>query len=93
MDCRCTLNNNKNKEKQGECLYRNGDQVCEFTASKKNGYCGKHQNYHNKIQVEKTVCVDYVRGCKNILDEDDEFQRCEDCRKKKNEYQKIYNKS
>jgi len=48
------------------------------------GYCNKHQVQSWKEQIEKDgterVCGQWIRGCKNILDINDKFVECLECR-------------
>ena len=94
----CRNRGNKNriivKEKKVYCK----DKDCK-NGVKENGYCGKHQriwmkNKLDEIGTHKT-CTNFIRGCDANLEIDDEFNKCEDCRKndrindKKNRKSKI----
>jgi hypothetical protein len=61
----------------------------------KNGYCGKHQTYFWKEDQEKDgvhkVCINFIRGCRNLLGKDNEFSRCVDCRDKDRPRDKVRN--
>ncbi len=60
------------------CLY------CNKFGAHENGYCGKHQIVAWKLNIEKDgtqrVCSGWKRGCRNILEFDDKFKNCEECR-------------
>lgn len=81
-DCkeRSRLNREKAKEKIVLCIYDN----CIFKKSKENDYCGKHQLAFWKKTVEKNdtkkVCYGYLRGCRQLLDIDDKYSNCKNCR-------------
>jgi hypothetical protein len=69
-----------------ECKYENKDKKCHRPASE-NGYCGRHQTLgYLREQLEKDgtkkVCCNFERGCRNVLDINYEFAKCEECRNK-----------
>jgi len=67
---------------------------CKFEKSNDNDYCGKHQKEYFKEETEligKKVCVNYVRGCYNQMNKNDNYSRCLTCREKERvEYKKKY---
>jgi len=68
-----------------------GKDGCKFKHSKDNKYCNKHQIciFLDETQdLGKKTCVNYVRGCKEQLDIDYKFSRCEDCLKRDREKEK-----
>lgn len=63
---------------------------CKFEANE-SGYCGKHENCAEvfKLITEnsgKKVCTNYIRGCRNILDNDYGKKKCEKCLQKDRQY-------
>jgi len=91
---KCLERGKENREKISEeksktpmCLITN----CRYheQPEQKNGYCGKHQTKGWKFNVEKDgtkkVCGKWKRGCRNILDINYQFVKCDDCRKKERE--------
>lgn len=86
-DCknRQTKRREKEKEEVIKCIYKNGDKICNFKKSDDNEYCGKHQTQFFKDSVEsqgKKVCANYVRGCRQVLDQEYKFKKCQDCLEK-----------
>jgi hypothetical protein len=58
---------------------------CSSKKSDENAYCGKHQIHifiDETIQNGKRVCKNYIRGCKEVLEEDYTFSKCGICLKK-----------
>jgi len=89
----CKDRGKENREKVKEniifCKYLDKENnQCSFKVEPKlnNGYCGKHQTYFFKEDKEKDgknkVCLNFIRGCRNLLDKADEFSRCLICREK-----------
>lgn len=92
-------NREKDKEKLIICKFIDeNNKSCTFKQDDKlkNGYCGKHQTYFWKEEQEKDgehkTCSNFIRGCRNILQKDEEFSRCLDCRMKEREKDKERNK-
>lgn len=64
---------------------------CKFKKSNDNKYCIKHQIciFVDETQaLGKKMCVDYIRGCREQLDNDYKFSRCENCLKINREKEK-----
>lgn len=57
---------------------------CPFGRSEENEYCGQHKLEAWKEEVEqdktKKVCHGCIRGCRNLLDINDRFANCQECR-------------
>lgn len=91
--------NEKRKEKNKEMMIK--CKQCTNQALEDSDYCGKHQKEAYREQVESggmRVCLNYIRGCKNILQLDDKYKYCETCRAKerasdKKLRKKIFDKS
>jgi len=91
--CRERAKENREKHKSVKIICKGfvGNNSCVFEAQE-NGYCKKHQvqMWINEIEMDKTkkVCSGWNRGCKNILDINYEFKKCDDCRKieRENDY-------
>jgi hypothetical protein len=84
----------KDKENIILCKFYDKEKTCEFKQNSElnNGYCGKHQVYYWKQEIEKDgdkVCANFIRGCKNILEGD--FTRCLSCREKERNTEKMRN--
>lgn len=69
-----------------------GKDGCKFKKSKENKYCGKHQLClfaDETVALNKKVCYSYIRGCREQLELDYKFSKCQAClekdRKKDNE--------
>ena len=63
-----------------KCLYNN----CKFKRSEINEYCGKHQLQiflNDLIDKNKKPCYNYKRGCRNELNLEYEYSKCEVCLK------------
>lgn len=62
------------------CIY------CNKYKAQSNGYCGNHQIRLWKIEQEKDgkhkVCVNFIRGCRNLIDITIKFTRCSECLEK-----------
>lgn len=87
--CRNILDKNSKFSKCEECRSK-GKIKCKKEGCKNkqmvNGYCMLHQLAFWKEEVEKDgtkkVCVNYIRGCRNLLDIGYSFARCDECREK-----------
>jgi hypothetical protein len=56
--------------------------LCNFKKSEENDYCGKHQVDYFKEETEKEglkVCANVIRGCRNKLNEEYKYSKCEKC--------------
>lgn len=89
----------KHEENKIICKGTIKNEPCPFEANE-NGYCGNHQKQFWKQTIEddhtKKVCTEYIRGCKNVLDIDSEYGRCDDCREKgrnKDKIKRLINKT
>jgi hypothetical protein len=77
----------KRKEPENMCLAEN----CKYKKGE-NGYCGLHQTIffvENAKSQGKKCCNRYNHGCKNLLELDYRFTRCEECRIKERINDKI----
>ena len=69
----------------GQCkgTVRSTGKKCTNKVSE-NGYCGNHALEHWKLEQEqdtsKKVCTQYIRGCRNVLDIESKYVRCDECR-------------
>ena len=92
---RCLKRGKDHREKAKEnkifCKFiKKGGKQCDYEDSG-NGFCGKHKTYYFKEQTEKKgkkVCTDFIRGCRNELELDCKFSKCEPCRKRARDYEK-----
>jgi len=59
---------------------------CKHFALDNDDYCGEHQKLkkYNMLSKNNKVCVNWIRGCFNVLDENDKSS-CKNCKKKQNE--------
>lgn len=98
----CLERGKKNREQFREnvtlCKYIDKlDKHCTFKVEPKlnNGYCGKHQTYFWKEDKEKDgvhkVCLNFIRGCRNLLGLNEDFSRCLSCREKDRPKDKVRN--
>lgn len=58
---------------------------CKFKKSNENEYCGKHQIQlflDETIISGKKLCVNYIRGCKEQLEPEYSFSKCQECLEK-----------
>ena len=58
------------------------NEKCKFKPSKENKYCMKHQLclfVDETIETNKKVCANYIRGCRNQLEIDYKFNKCQEC--------------
>jgi len=62
---------------------------CKHYALKDDDYCGDHQKLKKYIILSKNnkVCTNWIRGCFNILEENDKSS-CKDCKKRESEKDK-----
>ena len=71
---------NREKMKQEVILCKKDG--CKFKKSNENEYCGKHQADYFKESTEKLnkkVCYNYIRGCREVLDLGYKFSKCQTC--------------
>jgi hypothetical protein len=71
-----------NKVKQKECIILCSKEGCKFKKSEENVYCGKHQLclFEDETRaLNKKLCYNYIRGCREQLDMDYSFSRCGIC--------------
>jgi hypothetical protein len=83
FDCR---KRNKKKHTYDKCN-KDGCNYKKSVKSKYNDYCGKHQRYAWKLDIEARklkVCRGYLRGCTHTLPIDYKFSSCLSCREKEN---------
>lgn len=77
----------KNKDKK-KCVGFNlkTKLPCKHFALDSDDYCGEHQKLKKFTELSKNgkVCTNWIRGCFNILDENDK-SACKDCKKMQNE--------
>lgn len=81
----CRDRNKKNKEIIKDKIILCKKEDCQYQRGKDNEYCGKHQADYFKEETEKIrmkVCVEYIRGCRNQLELNDKYSRCQECRDK-----------
>ena len=75
---------NEYKENKIICIGFIKGNPCHFEALE-NGYCGNHQRQKKQIAIESDgvyrVCSNYIRGCVSILDTNNKYKYCNDCRK------------
>ena len=81
----CKERGKKNCEKKNKEKIICEKDGCTFQRSIENEFCGKHQiEYFKKevIKSKKKVCFNYIRGCRNILENNYEKSKCIECLKK-----------
>jgi hypothetical protein len=66
-------------------------QDCKFQKSSVNAYCNKHQIhiFLDNIHENNKPCTQYIRGCRNVLNKDNEYQKCEQCRETERKTYKV----
>jgi len=77
---KCRERNNKNRIKNKENIVK--CKSCNCKKSEHNDYCGKHQINYFKEETEKEglkTCINVIRGCRNKLNLDYAFSKCDDC--------------
>lgn len=88
-----TCNKCKERAKKNVIAYREhvvlcSKDGCKFKRSSENIYCLKHELCLLEDQtreLNKKLCVNYIRGCKTQLEMEYKFGRCENCLKKDRE--------
>jgi len=78
----CKNRGSKNREINKNTLIKCKKENCEYKVMT-NGYCGKHQILGWKDEIEMNggiVCINYIRGCRTILDANARYRRCKICR-------------
>lgn len=80
----CHIRSDKNVKKNKDDIVLCKKDRCKFKGGE-NGYCGKHQYWAWKDEQEKDglvkVCTNFIRGCKNTLEVNSKYSRCDDCKK------------
>lgn len=93
----CDVCKNRSKvvrEQQSQAIQ--SEQICQHEPCKNKkykdtSYCKLHEIYIWVDQVKasgKIPCTQYKRGCRNVLETDAEYKRCEPCRKAEREKDK-----
>ena len=90
---RCKKRSTKNRKiadaEKGKCK----KESCKFKKSDDNSYCGKHQIYYFKEETEKKnkkVCYNFIRGCREQLDNFYSYSKCSKCLEQERVYDKKY---
>lgn len=68
-----------------ECIEKKCFKIgCKFKRSIENKYCKKHQSQIllDALSKDKKYCGNFIRGCRTIMDINDSFVKCEECRLK-----------
>jgi len=79
---KCKIRGNKIREKQKENRILCKKNGCKYKKCNENEYCKLHQIclLENETKIEnKKLCTNYIRGCRNKLDESYTFSKCENC--------------
>jgi len=86
--CRERGAKNKVAKKETEVIIFCGKGGCKFKRSDENRYCGKHQIclFEDETrELNKKLCYNYIRGCREQLDQEYKFNKCEECLEKERE--------
>lgn len=86
--CRERGTKNKAAKKETEVIVFCGKEGCKFKRSDENPYCGKHQIclFEDETrELNKKLCYNYIRGCREQLDQEYKFSKCEECLEKERE--------
>lgn len=78
------VENRIEKSKLDDCKVEN----CPNKTIDVAGYCGKHRaerRADDAKKIGKKVCVNNIRGCRNLLDIKSKYSRCDDCLEKERE--------
>lgn len=84
----CRDRGGKNRETNKQTVVKCSKDTCKYKKSVENKYCKLHQI---ELFLEETKemglknCVNYVRGCREKLDTEYKFSRCQSCLKKDRE--------
>ena len=87
----CKTRGSKNREIQKEKRVLCSKEGCKFKRSSINPYCMVHQMclfVDETKELDKNVCVNYVRGCRAQLEMDYKYTRCGECLRKDREKDK-----
>ena len=87
----CRDRGKKNKQMTRENIVLCSNEGCVFKRSEENKYCQKHQIcvfVDDTVAIGKKVCKQYVRGCRNQLDLDYQYTRCQSCLEKEREQER-----
>ena len=87
----CRNRGNQNKQITRENVVLCANDKCVFKRSDENKYCQKHQIcvfVDDTVAMGKKVCKQYVRGCRNQLDLDYQYTRCQSCLEKEREQER-----
>jgi len=77
--CKTRQKSNRDKKDIIPCA----KEGCKFKKSKDNKYCGVHQVCIFLDDVKERgmkACNCYIRGCRNVLDLNDKYSNCKNCR-------------
>jgi len=81
----CKIRGKQQRDTARELVILCAKKDCKFKKSSLNAYCNKHQIHHFLDTVRennKKPCTQYIRGCRNVLNNDNEYKKCEECREK-----------
>jgi hypothetical protein len=87
----CRSRGKKNKQINRENIVLCANNKCVFKRSEENKYCQKHQIcvfVDDTVAMGKKICKQYVRGCRNQLDLDYQYTRCQSCLEKEREQER-----
>jgi len=87
----CRNRGKQNKQTIRENVVLCANDKCVFKRSEENKYCQKHQIcifVDETVAMNKNVCKQYVRGCRNQLDLDYQYTRCQSCLEKEREQER-----
>jgi len=87
----CRNRGKQNKQISRENVVLCANDKCVFKRSEENKYCQKHQIcifIDDTVAMGKKVCKQYVRGCRNQLDLDYQYTRCQSCLEKEREQER-----
>ena len=87
----CRSRGKKNKLLTRENIVLCANAGCTFKRSEENKYCQKHQIcifVDDTVAMGKKICKQYVRGCRNQLDLDYQYTRCQSCLEKEREQER-----
>ena len=79
---KCKLRSKTTRVTEREQIVLCSKDGCKFKKSEENKYCMKHQLeiFVDEVKEEnKKLCVNYIRGCREKLEQDYAFSRCGDC--------------
>ena len=84
----CKSRSNLNRSVKKSAVIICSKEECKYKRSLENKYCKLHQIMLFVDETEslnKKMCVDYIRGCRNQLDVEYSFSKCQDCLQKDRE--------